>query len=56
VQVAWSFTNQGNGTAVIAGTPAMGGCRRYPVTITATNTSGTATQHLIIVVLQRRKR
>jgi hypothetical protein len=33
-----SFTDQGNGTGVIAGTPATGSCRRYPVTITATNT------------------
>ena len=51
-----SFTDQGNGTAIIAGTPATGSCRRYPVTITATNTSGTATRHLIIAVLQRRRR
>jgi PKD repeat protein len=51
-----SFTDNGNGTAVIAGTPAAGGGGRYPITITATNTSGTATRHFTVVVSQRRKR
>jgi YVTN family beta-propeller protein len=45
-----SFTDNGNGTAVIAGTPAAGSGSRYPITITATNTSGTATSHFTIVV------
>ena len=51
-----SFTDNGNGTALIAGTPAAGNCRRYRVTITATNTSGTAKRHFTIVVTQRRRR
>jgi YVTN family beta-propeller protein len=45
-----SFTDNGNGTAVIAGSPASGTGGSYPVTITATNTSGTATQRFIITV------
>jgi len=36
-----SFTDNGNGTAVIAGAPAADSGGRYPVTITAANTSGT---------------
>jgi hypothetical protein len=48
-----SFTDHGNGTAVIAGTPAKDSCGRHRVTITATNTSGTATRHFTIVVSQR---
>jgi YVTN family beta-propeller protein len=51
-----SFTDRGNGAAVIAGIPALGSGGRYPITITAQNTPGTATRHLLIVVLQRRKR
>ena len=52
-----SFTDNGDGTAVVAGTPAAGsGGGRYPVTITATNTSGTATRHFTIVVSRRRRR
>jgi len=50
-----TFTDNRNGTAVIAGTPAAdSGGRRYPATVTATNTSGTATRHFTIVVSQRR--
>jgi YVTN family beta-propeller protein len=46
-----SFTDNGNGTAVITGTPGADSCGgRYPVTITATNTSGTTTRHFNIVV------
>ena len=51
-----TFTDNGNGTAIIAGTPAAGSRGRYPVTITATNTSGTATRRFTIVVSQRRMR
>ena len=51
-----TFTDNGNGTAIIAGTPAAGSGGRYPVTITATNTSGTATRHFTIIVSQRRRR
>jgi len=50
-----SFTDNGNGTAVIAGTPAAeSGGGRYPVTITATNILGTRTRHFTIVVSRRR--
>lgn len=43
-------------TATIAGTPAAdSGGGRYPVTITATNTEGTATRHFKIVVSRRRR-
>ncbi len=49
-----SFTDNGNGTAVIAGTPAAGSSGSYPITITATNASGTATRHFMIIVTQRR--
>ena len=51
-----TFTDNGNGTAVIRGTPAPGSDGRYPVTITATNTSGTATRHFKIVVSRRRRK
>ena len=51
-----TFTDHGNGTAAIAGTPAAGSRGRYRVTITATNTAGTATRHFKIVVSQRRRR
>jgi YVTN family beta-propeller protein len=50
-----TFTDNGGGTAVIRGTPAPGSHGRYPVTITATNTSGTATRHITIVVSRRRR-
>lgn len=50
-----TFTDNGNGTATLTGTPAGGSGGRYPVTITATNTEGTATQHFTIVVSQRRR-
>jgi PKD repeat protein len=45
-----SFTDNGDGTAVIAGNPAANSGGHYPITITATNTSGTATRHFAIVV------
>ena len=48
-----TFTDNGNGTATIAGTLAAGSGGRYPVTITATNTAGTATRHFTIVVRWR---
>jgi hypothetical protein len=51
-----TFTDTGNGTAVIAGTAAAGSAGRYPVTITATNNAGTATRRFTIIVLQRRRR
>ena len=39
-----SFTDNGNGTATIAGTAAASSGNSYPITITATNSNGTATQ------------
>jgi hypothetical protein len=39
-----TFTNNGNGTATIAGTPAAGTGGSYAITITAKSTAGTATQ------------
>jgi hypothetical protein len=39
-----TFTDNGNGTATIAGTSASGTGGSYPVTITATNATGTTTQ------------
>jgi len=51
-----TFTDNGNGTATIGGTAAAGSAGRYPIAITATNTSGTATRHFTILVLQRSRR
>jgi len=45
-----AFTDDGDGTATIAGIPATGSGGRYPVTITATNPGGTATRSFTIVV------
>jgi hypothetical protein len=46
-----SFADNGNGTAAISGTPASGTAGSYPVTISATNVSGsTATLSLAITV------
>ncbi len=39
-----TFTDNGNGTATIAGTAAAGTGGSYPLTITATSSAGTATQ------------
>jgi len=39
-----TFTDNGDGTATIAGTPAAGSGGSYPITITATNSAGTTTQ------------
>jgi PKD repeat protein len=45
-----TFTDNGNGTAIITGTPATGSRGRYRVAITATNASGTAARHFTIIV------
>jgi hypothetical protein len=46
-----TFTDNGNGTATIAGTPAAGSAGHYPVTITATNgVSPDASETLTITV------
>lgn len=39
-----TFTDNGNGTATISGTAGSGTGGNYPITITATNSSGTVTQ------------
>jgi hypothetical protein len=39
-----TFKDNGNGTATISGTPAAGTGGSYPITITATNATGTTTQ------------
>ncbi len=39
-----TLVDNGNGTATISGTPATGTGGTYPITITATNSAGTATQ------------
>ena len=46
-----TFTDNGNGTATLAGTPAAGTSRHYPITITAANGVGTnATQSFTLTV------
>jgi hypothetical protein len=45
-----SFTDNGNGTASIAGTPAPGSHGRYAVGITASNAWGSVTTNLTIVI------
>jgi PKD repeat protein len=49
-----TFTGNRNGTATIAGTPAAGSSGFYPGTITATNSSGTATRRVVIIVIRGR--
>jgi YVTN family beta-propeller protein len=51
-----SFTDNGDGTATIAGTPAAGSSGHYPITITATNTSAASTRHFTITVFQPHRR
>lgn len=43
-----TFTNNGNGTATLAGTPSVSGS--YPITISATNAAGTGTQNFTLTV------
>jgi large repetitive protein len=47
-----TFTDNGNGTATIAGTPDAGTGGLYATTITATNSGGTATQAFKLTVSQ----
>jgi hypothetical protein len=47
------FTDKGNGTATITGTPAAGSGGSYPITITATNQLGTTTQTFSLKVDQK---
>jgi len=43
-----SYLDHGNGTGTISGTPTQGSGGSYPITFTATSTSGTATQPFTI--------
>jgi Putative Ig domain len=45
-----NFTDNGNGTATIAGTPTSGSGGRYQIIVTATNQLGTTSQALIVKV------
>jgi Bacterial Ig domain/FG-GAP-like repeat/Putative Ig domain/FG-GAP repeat len=45
-----TFADQGDGTARLSGTPAAASGGTYPITITATNTAGTATQAFTLTV------
>ncbi len=47
-----TFTDNGDGTATIAGTPAAGSGGSYPITITATNSAGTTTQSFVLTNAQ----
>ena len=47
-----TFTDNGNGTATLTGTPASGTGGTYPFTITATNIAGYNTQSFILTVDQ----
>ena len=44
------FTDNGDGTATISGTPAKAAAGVYPLTLTARNTNGTATQAFTLTV------
>jgi hypothetical protein len=43
-----TFTDQGNGTALVSGTPTAGTGGSYPITITATSTAGAATRSVTL--------
>ena len=45
-----SFSNLGNGTATISGTPAAYSGTTYPITLTAKNSAGTVTQTFVLTV------
>ncbi|QMU79567.1 hypothetical protein GXW83_31545 [Streptacidiphilus sp. PB12-B1b] len=45
-----SFTDNGDGTATLAGTPAAGSGGSYPLTVTAANASGSVTQDFTLTV------
>jgi hypothetical protein len=47
-----SFTDQGDGTATLAGTPAAGTGGSYPLTLTATNSAGHTTQAFTLTVYE----
>jgi hypothetical protein len=45
-----TLTDNGDGTATLAGTPAVGSAGTYPVTLTATDAAGSATQAFTLTV------
>jgi hypothetical protein len=45
-----TFTDNGDGTATIAGTPAKSAVGTYPLTLTAKNSAGTATQAFTLTI------
>jgi hypothetical protein len=45
-----TFTDNGNGTATIAGTPAAGTADSYTITLTATNTAGSVVQSFLLEI------
>src|SRR5262252_8191563 len=45
-----TLTNNGDGTATLTGTPAAGSAGVYPLTVSASNSSGTATQSFTLTV------
>jgi hypothetical protein len=45
-----SFTNRGNGTATLTGTPTAASGGTYPLTFTAKNSAGTTTQSFVLTV------
>ncbi|WP_329578832.1 Ig domain-containing protein [Kitasatospora sp. NBC_01250] len=47
-----TFTDNGDGTATLAGTPAAGSGGSYPLVVTATNGAGSVTQNLSLTVAQ----
>ena len=48
-----SFSNKGNGTATLTGTPTSSSGGAYPITLTASNNSGTVTQSFVLTVIAR---
>ena len=48
-----TFTDKHNGTAVLAGTPAPGTAKNYPIVIATTNPAGAAAQVFTLIIDQR---
>jgi predicted SpoU family rRNA methylase len=46
-----TFADNGNGTGTISGTPVVGSAGTYPITLTATNAAGSATQSFTLSVI-----
>ncbi len=45
-----TFTDRGDGTAALAGTPAPGSAGTYPIGLTAANGNGSATRAVTLTV------